>query len=598
MPYTGTWEVTLLDEQNNCPAELLLSGAWVPANGSQHVLTFSTLEAVPLDLHKVVAPVEVEETPEFFSVTTGDYNQYEIIPTIQTQPYLYRYAILEEQYIVLEYTQTLALSDCVLTATYNLTLISSDTSTTGETTSTEDAASAPLNNWALGGDSSDPVFLFDDPAAPDGALCGTDQAQGETWFFSADPAFVSEVNASYGQTLSYDIRISEGNTDNAYDDFDVELVVGNGIVLHYTSGSYPTSEWTHFEVKLDETAGWVDVDGFMDTSDPALFAQMIQDVTQVNIRGEYIVGDDTACITNVQIGDGTTTATTNSTFIDLSGWQPGDITTPELFFEFAEAPDGALCTSEQAPGILWTIDADQAFVSQLNASYGQIIRFDTRTLSEHMTEPYTDMNIELVIGNGIVLQYSFEATSQNEWTHYDVELSETAGWVDVDGFMDTSDPALFAQMVQDITQFRIYGTHMQDTGSTCLANVQIGSNATNNTGTDATQPAQPAAGPQLQSGFYETVIADVAEGCTSYLPLGAVQYINVEFSYMDQDATLAMLIEGVPQPVIFFATADAAVYQAEGDGLGMLSIVSPVQFTLQHVSDGCQTTTQATLADA
>lgn len=128
IPTSGIWEVALSDLQNNCPSELRLADALAPKHGSQYSLTFSTLDAVPLDLHQLVAPLDVAESPEFFSITTGEFNQYEIIPAIQTQPLTYRYAVLDEQYIVLEYTQTLALSDCVLTATYGVNWVSADSS--------------------------------------------------------------------------------------------------------------------------------------------------------------------------------------------------------------------------------------------------------------------------------------------------------------------------------------------------------------------------------------------------------------------------------------------------------------------------------------
>lgn len=120
IPLSGTWTLTLDDLQNNCPAELTLEEAWMPAPDTQHDFAFSTLENTPFDLHVFVAGDEVFTDPEAYEVTVGDFNQYEIVPAIQTAPYLYRYAVLDEEYILLEYTQTLALSDCALVATYHL----------------------------------------------------------------------------------------------------------------------------------------------------------------------------------------------------------------------------------------------------------------------------------------------------------------------------------------------------------------------------------------------------------------------------------------------------------------------------------------------
>src|SRR5690606_26258188 len=83
---SGTWEVELVDVQHNSPADITLEDAWMPASGTQHVLSFSTLDRVPFDLHTRVAE-EILDEPEAFEITHGDYNQYEIVPAIQTTPF-------------------------------------------------------------------------------------------------------------------------------------------------------------------------------------------------------------------------------------------------------------------------------------------------------------------------------------------------------------------------------------------------------------------------------------------------------------------------------------------------------------------------------
>jgi len=298
IPGSGTWEVELVDVQNNCPADITLEDAWMPASGTQHVLSFSTLDRVPFDLHTLVAE-EILDEPEAFEITHGDYNQYEIVPAIQTTPFLYRYAVLDEGYIVLEYTQTLALSDCMMVATYSIAFVS-DTDAAVDLTLT--GMPANLYNWTLFGDAEAPSYLDDDPSAPDGAFCAVDQSRSETWFFVADEAFVNRVSAAYGETLSYDIRAIQGNINQTFVDPHIELVVGNGIVLHYYFDYTPTNEWTRFEVRLDETAGWIDPDGSIPTDDPAIFPEIVRNITQVLIRGEYISGSDASCIANVRVG--------------------------------------------------------------------------------------------------------------------------------------------------------------------------------------------------------------------------------------------------------------------------------------------------------
>ncbi len=311
LPESGVWELILLNVYENCPADLPFADAWMPPIGSQHALTFSSLETLPHDLHTLVAAEEVRETPEIFPFFPGDIaNQFEVVPRFQIglEPFIYRYTVLSPSIIAINYYETLALSDCVLVMSYALRLVDAvDAVEAGAETGRVPAVmpaiagiQADLSQWTVFADATELVLIFDDPAAPDGALCASDLSQGETWYFEADEAFVSAIQNGYGMTLSYVIRIAS-NFNSTYEDYDIELVIGNAFALQYNFNLPPSGDWTPYSVELREGVGWYDVDGMLDVDDPELFQQLLRDVSIVRIRGEYVVGADTECIANVSL---------------------------------------------------------------------------------------------------------------------------------------------------------------------------------------------------------------------------------------------------------------------------------------------------------
>lgn len=156
---------------------------------------------------------------------------------------------------------------------------------------------------------------FDNTSQPslnaDGSLCLTDDTIGVTAYF--EPSFDFVQSLGLGDTLRFDLRIDM--IDRPYDDLDVQLVIGNGVLLGYDLPTPPTLATTTYEISLTSDAGWYDVDGVLDASDPAIFAEMMNSINTLRIRAEYNNGNDTTCISNVQIlpADVTVSATSNTT---------------------------------------------------------------------------------------------------------------------------------------------------------------------------------------------------------------------------------------------------------------------------------------------
>lgn len=305
LPKSGDWLVTEVQELNNCPDQFLPENRWTVEDGAVYSFNFTTLDSVLVDLHEMLDERESIQNPSYYTFTTADYNQYEIYPNIMTQPYTYRYAVLDAEHIIMEYTQTIALSNCQLIISYNINYLGdAGMGGMGGMTSAP-SQTADLHAWGTMGDAIE-MFTIPESAT---AICATDGAMNETWYFMADDAFVDAVRFGYGETLNYDLKLL--NTGNRYHDApDIILVIGNGgFEMHYQfdyalDDSSPTTEWQSYSVMLDELAGWVEPEGVFELSDRAVFREVLELVAQVWIRGEYIVGDDQACIDNVSVGSG------------------------------------------------------------------------------------------------------------------------------------------------------------------------------------------------------------------------------------------------------------------------------------------------------
>jgi hypothetical protein len=295
---SGLWQVTYGTPENTCPDVLSLEEALLPADGSTHALTFSD-PPEPLEFHQAVAPDQIRDAPEFFNTQTLADNVFEVIPGIQTAPYEYTYTVNSPESITLDYVQTLALSDCVLTLTVEFTYTGP-----ADEEDVPDADPAQrhgsVEGWTILGDAIE-------ASPPDGDfLCGAPTSPDAFWMFDAPQSFVDQVVNGYGETLAFELRRRDAVQTPVT--VSVTLVVGNAIVLSYELPTPVTDTFSLHEIPLTETAGWVDIDGMFDTSDQAMFQQLLSDVTRVQIPGN-IPDADGFCLQNAMVGDGAPAAT-------------------------------------------------------------------------------------------------------------------------------------------------------------------------------------------------------------------------------------------------------------------------------------------------
>lgn len=149
--------------------------------------------------------------------------------------------------------------------------------------------------WTVTGDAQGGSIVPDYHSTggnPGGFISADDDVQGGTWYWKAPAKFRGNHLSAYGDTLSYDLR--QTSTSNAFSNVEIHLR-GGGISLTYET-SHPGTTWTSYSIDLTELAGWLN--GAAAPSQ-AEMQQVLADITDLQIRGEFRSGADTGSLDNV-----------------------------------------------------------------------------------------------------------------------------------------------------------------------------------------------------------------------------------------------------------------------------------------------------------
>lgn len=154
------------------------------------------------------------------------------------------------------------------------------------------------DDWVLIGDSiaANPIH-FATGGNPDGFIRGTDQTVGGVWYWQAPAKFLGDKSLSFGETLSFDLRMR--GSGPLFNSPDVSLS-GGGLTLHLDLSPVPQDlAWTTYTVTLDQSDGWrvATLTGSIATEID--FRQVLGNVSSLRIRGEYITGPDNGDLDNV-----------------------------------------------------------------------------------------------------------------------------------------------------------------------------------------------------------------------------------------------------------------------------------------------------------
>jgi hypothetical protein len=148
--------------------------------------------------------------------------------------------------------------------------------------------------WIVSGDTRPDDAIFSRAGGhPGGCITGVDEALGETWYFLAPATVLQQLPKAVNGTISYSLKQS-GAMVSLFDD-DV-VIVGPAGRLSYRFPTPPGTDWTGFRVQLSATAGWTW--NWNRRATQAQIEQVLAAPTLLQIRGEYVTGDDKGSLDN------------------------------------------------------------------------------------------------------------------------------------------------------------------------------------------------------------------------------------------------------------------------------------------------------------
>lgn len=146
--------------------------------------------------------------------------------------------------------------------------------------------------WRISGDTDTMTPVFNPTGGRDGGCIeGSDQALGETWYFNAPASVVSRLPAAVNGTLSYWLRQSGAMISLNDDDI---VIVSRAGRLSYRFPQAPGTDWTALSVRLSAADPWMW--NWNRRATQAQMEEVLATATRLEIRGEYVTGDDHASL--------------------------------------------------------------------------------------------------------------------------------------------------------------------------------------------------------------------------------------------------------------------------------------------------------------
>ena len=148
--------------------------------------------------------------------------------------------------------------------------------------------------WQIAGDTGtvDPLFT-PNGGHPGGCISGIDEAIGETWYFRAPATVLRRLPAALKGTISFSLRQSGSQVSILDDDV---VIIGAAGRLSYRFQTAPGPEWTDVSVRLLEADGWTW--NWNRRATQAQIDSVLAAPTGLDIRGEYVTGDDEGSLDN------------------------------------------------------------------------------------------------------------------------------------------------------------------------------------------------------------------------------------------------------------------------------------------------------------
>lgn len=152
--------------------------------------------------------------------------------------------------------------------------------------------------WSIAGDAQGASVLpswYSSGGNPGGYIAATDDVAGGVWYFRAPLSFHGDFTTAYNTTLVFDLK--QSRTSSQFNSVDVYLR-GGGLELTFDTAYNPGTNWTSYSLLLAETGEWK-LNGSAPTQ--AQMLQVLANITDLQIRGEYVTGSDTGSLDNVRM---------------------------------------------------------------------------------------------------------------------------------------------------------------------------------------------------------------------------------------------------------------------------------------------------------
>lgn len=178
-----------------------------------------------------------------------------------------------------------------------------DSPVTGGTPQEGSTFENDAGGWKIVGDAQggyvEPTYM-EDGGVVGGYIHAKDDVAGGVWYFSAPQEYLGNKSSYYGATLRYSTFQYFPGNPNQFQNKDIIFKSPNSLIYYeYEMEEYPKDTWTHYAIKIEANKGWKKENGNPASSYD--IKNVLKNLTEFSIRGEYQSGDDEAGLDNVRI---------------------------------------------------------------------------------------------------------------------------------------------------------------------------------------------------------------------------------------------------------------------------------------------------------
>lgn len=157
--------------------------------------------------------------------------------------------------------------------------------------------------WTIVGDAQGGYVVAsysEDGGVTDGYIYAKDDVLGGVWYFNAPDQYLGDKSEYYNATMKFSL-FQESAMSRQFEKSDI-IIDGGEKRISCQLPKFPGEEWEHYAIKINEEAGWVN--GDFDSGSKATKSDIqavLENVTSLQIRGEFETGPDTGGMDNFEI---------------------------------------------------------------------------------------------------------------------------------------------------------------------------------------------------------------------------------------------------------------------------------------------------------